>query len=110
MAAEYLLSKGMQILRSQYRQPFGEIDLIAQDGDEVVFVEVKSRQTATFGHPEESVTAEKIRHIVRVGERYLCEQTQAEMCWRIDVIAIEFDHQPPKITHLVNIDIPGTSW
>ena len=109
MAAEFLQSQGMTILVSQYKKSFGEIDLIAQDGDEVVFVEVKSRATQTYGYPEDSVTAEKISHIVRVAQRYLLEQ-QFEGPWRIDVLSIEYDKTPPKITHLKNIDIPERFW
>lgn len=109
LAAEFLQSQGMEIIASQYRKTFGEIDLIAQDGDEVVFVEVKARSTQTFGHPEDSVTPEKISHIVRVAQSYLREQ-QIDGLWRIDVLAIEYTMDPPKVTHLKNIDIPESFW
>lgn len=99
----------MTILASQYKKSFGEIDLICQDGDEVVFIEVKARATQTFGHPEDSVTPEKISHIVRVAQSYLKEQ-RIEGPWRIDVLAIEYHLDPPKITHLRNIDIPESFW
>ena len=65
--AEYLEKKGFRILEHQYQSPFGEIDLVCQDGDEVVFVEVKARQTSTFGYPEESVTRQKLSHITKCG-------------------------------------------
>ncbi|MEK7619734.1 MAG: YraN family protein [Patescibacteria group bacterium] len=109
LAAEFLLSQGMEILAMQYKKTFGEIDLIAKDGDEVVFVEVKARATRTFGHPEDSVTSQKVGHIVRVAQSYLREQ-QIEGPWRIDVLAIEYDQHPPKVTHLKNIDIPESFW
>lgn len=109
LAAEFLQSQGMSILASQYKKPFGEIDLIAQDGDEVVFVEVKARATKTFGHPEDSVTPEKVGHILRVAQSYLTQQ-QVEGPWRIDVLAVEYHQTPPKITHLKNIDIPERFW
>lgn len=110
LAAEFLQSQGMMILASQYKKSFGEIDLIAQDGDEVVFVEVKARATPTFGYPEDSVTPEKIRHILRVAQSYLEEKKQTESPWRIDVLAVEYDQNPPKVTHLKNIDIPESFW
>ena len=109
-AAEFLQSHGMTILAFQYKKSFGEIDLICQDGDEVVFVEVKSRHTSTFGYPEDSVTREKIRHILRVGERYLTDEKRTESPWRIDVVAIEFYEHPPQVTHLKRIDIPEAFW
>lgn len=108
-AAVYLRSQGMEILASQYKHTFGEIDLIAQDGDEVVFVEVKSRASDAFGYPEDSVTPQKIRHILRVAESYLATH-RLDVPWRIDVVAIEFHHSPPRITHIKRIDIPEAFW
>ncbi|MBI4435340.1 YraN family protein [Candidatus Uhrbacteria bacterium] len=110
LAAEFLQSQGLTVLESQYKKSFGEIDLICQDGEEVVFVEVKSRHTSTFGYPEDSVTPQKIRHILRVAEGYLQESKQTESPWRVDVVAIEFHHEPPTITHIKNIDIPEALW
>lgn len=109
LAANFLQSQGMTILAIQYKKPFGEIDLIAQDGDEVVFVEVKARATSTFGHPEDSVTPEKVGHILRVAQSYITEQ-RVEGPWRIDVLAVEYHQTPPKITYLKNIDIPERFW
>jgi len=110
IAAEFLQSQGLHVLERQYKKSCGEIDLICQDGDEVVFVEVKSRTSLAFGYPEDSVTPEKIRHILRVAERYLFETKRTESPWRIDVLAIEFHMEQPKITHLKNIDIPEAFW
>ncbi len=110
MAAKFLQSQGFQVLEQQYKKTFGEIDLIYLDGDEVVFVEVKSRQSSLFGYPEDSVTPQKIRHILRVAEEFLMSKNKTESPWRIDVIAIEFDRIPPQITHLKNIDIPEQLW
>lgn len=110
LAATFLESQGMNILASQYKKHFGEIDLIAQDGDEVVFVEVKARTTSMFGYPEDSVTPKKIGHILRVAQSYLQEKQQTESPWRIDVLAIEYHQDPPKIIHLKNIDIPESFW
>lgn len=110
VAAEFLESQGMVIIASQYKKSFGEIDLIAQDGDEVVFVEVKVRATHTFGYPEDSVTPQKVRHILRVAQSYLEEKRQTESPWRIDVLAVEYYQDPPKVTHLKNIDIPESFW
>lgn len=110
LATTFLESQGMTILASQYKKSFGEIDLIAQDGDELVFVEVKARASQTFGYPEDSVTPQKVRHILRVAQRYLEEKRRTESPWRIDVLAIEYLQNPPKVTHIKNIDIPESFW
>ncbi|KKT21422.1 MAG: hypothetical protein UW05_C0010G0002 [Candidatus Giovannonibacteria bacterium GW2011_GWC2_43_8] len=106
--AEYLENKGFRILEHQYKSPFGEIDLVCQDGDEVVFVEVKARQTSTFGYPEESVTRQKLRHIIKCGQSYVRSRSPSTQ-WRIDVVAVEFLPKV-RITHLKAIDIPDGVW
>ena len=88
LAAEYLKKKGYRILCSQYRTRFGEIDLVAEQGSEIVFVEVKARRTNDFGFPEESVTQAKLEKIFLAGEMYLRE-TKSEKEFRVDVIAID---------------------
>jgi len=105
LAATFLEQKGYQILERQYRCSFGEIDLICRLGDEVVFVEVKSRHTHEYGYPEESVTATKRRHLLSVSEEYLESHHLCESPWRVDVIAIEFDQDPAKISHFEAIDV-----
>ena len=62
-AASFLLENGLQIVGRNYRTPDGEIDLIALEGNTVVFVEVKTRTNMNFGFPEESVTEEKLDHL-----------------------------------------------
>ena len=102
VAARFLVKKGYTILHRQFRNRFGEIDLIALDGDEVVFVEVKARRTNAFGYPEESVTAKKIERIVRVGQVFL--QKHPHRSYRIDVISIE-GKDLNKIMHFEGVDI-----
>ena len=100
-AAAFLKSKGMTILERQYRNRFGEVDIIAKDGEEYVMVEVKARNNHDFGYPEESVTASKLRKIAIVAQYYM--ESRPHIAWRIDVVAIEYDHAPPKITHIVGV-------
>jgi putative endonuclease len=109
-AAEYLRSKGYSILASQQRTPFGEIDLVCLDGAEVVFVEVKTRRTQTFGYPEEAVTREKIQHMVRSAEFILSKENNTDQPWRMDVMAIEYNQNSPKVTHIKGIDISYDEW
>lgn len=104
-AASYLRSKGYDILREQWKNPYGEIDLIAQLGKEIVFVEVKTRRGETSGYPEESVTEKKIGHLVSSAYNYL-DRFGGDVPWRIDVIAIEFEGTTSRIHHIEGIDIP----
>ena len=104
-AASYLRSKGYKILHEQWKSPYGEIDLVAKQGDEIVFVEVKTRRGNTSGYPEESVTKQKIRHLVSCAYNYL-DRFGGDVAWRIDVIAIEFVGTTPQIHHIEAIDIP----
>ena len=100
LAASYLKRKGFKILERQFITRFGEIDLIAKDGDEIVFVEVKSRRNLDFGYPEESVTPRKIEKIATVGAQYLQKRKMETAEFRIDVIAIEGDE---KINHIKSV-------
>ena len=106
LAADFLRAKGYQIHESQYRTRFGEIDLICLDGDEIVFVEVKARHSAEYGFPEEAITPQKVRHITRTAEHFLSEHHVDDRPWRVDVVAIEYDREPPRITHIDAIDMP----
>lgn len=108
LAAEFLMKQGLQILSRQHKTKFGEIDLICREGNEVVFVEVKARQTSAFGYPEESVTLSKLQHIVRSGQAYM-KKLPSNTPWRIDVVAIEL-LPSVYITHLKAIDIPDSIW
>ena len=86
-AALYLISEGLEILERNYRCEYGEIDLIAKDGETIVFVEVKTRSSSNYGLPEEAVDALKQEHIVASAENYLIENSFKEN-WRVDVVSI----------------------
>ena len=103
LAARHLEGKGMKMLARQFRTRYGEIDLIAKDGDEVVFVEVKARKTNDFGYPEESVTTSKLQKIMHCAEIYLRQHKWDDRPHRVDVVAIEYGMNPPRVTHLVGV-------
>lgn len=103
LTAKYLQKKGFKIIAKQYRSRFGEIDLIALDGSEVVFVEVKARKTSDFGFPEESVTASKIEKIIAVGDKFLKDKNWLFKPWRIDVVAITFSETEPEFFHIEGV-------
>src|SRR2546426_11439969 len=89
LAAEVLTNRGYRILERNFRCGYGEIDLVAEDGQELVFVEVKTRRGEAFGRPEEAVTIHKQRKLVQVASYYLDLHTCAERSWRIDVVAVQ---------------------
>jgi putative endonuclease len=89
LAAEKLASCGYRILEYNFRCSYGEIDLVAEHGDDLVFVEVKTRRGEAYGRPEEAVTARKQRKIVQVASHYLHLYHCSERSWRVDVVAVQ---------------------
>ncbi|MBG0770442.1 MAG: YraN family protein [Anaerolineaceae bacterium] len=106
IAANYLQQQGYQILDRNYHSRFGEVDLVAEKEQIVVFVEVKARTSVSFGLPEESVTQEKLAKIYDTALLWLQEHPEQPDDWRVDVIAIQMDKglQPKDIQHFVDID------
>ncbi|MCH8275155.1 MAG: YraN family protein [Armatimonadetes bacterium] len=88
-AADYLIEQGYTVIVRNFRGGGSEIDLIAMDGDTVVFVEVRSRRSSAWAGPEESVDEAKQRRLWKTAEFYLAEIAGKEMPARFDVIAIE---------------------
>lgn len=103
-AADYLTRKGYSILERNARTAHGEIDLIARHHDVIVFVEVKTRTSRSFGYPEEAITRRKIAHLLASAQAYLQANPQMDGDWRIDVLAIErrAGQDQPVITHFEN--------
>ncbi len=90
LAADYIVSKGYKIIGRNVYTNHGEIDLIAEKGDEILFIEVKTRTSEDFGYPEEAVGARKISALMRAAKHYL-NQRRVDKFWRFDVLAIELD-------------------
>jgi putative endonuclease len=88
LAVRYLKKMGYKVLCRNYRTRFGEIDIIAKDSDTIVFIEVKSRRTATFGHPKYSITRKKQERISKTALYYLKENNQSNCRARFDVVTI----------------------
>jgi len=88
MAAQYLKEQGLDVLELNFRSRQGEIDLIAKDGDYLVFVEVKYRRNDRLGFPEEAVDYRKQQKITQTAGYYLCRQGYGDIPCRFDVIAI----------------------
>jgi putative endonuclease len=103
LAAQFLVKKGYSIIDRNVRTTYGEIDLVASQGQTTVFVEVKTRTTTSFGLPEESITTRKRAHILDSAQAYIQEHNKLGSDWRVDVIAIrKFPHQKPEVTHFEN--------
>ncbi len=88
MAATYLEKCGYKIIQRNYRSKFGEIDIIAKDGDTLVFVEVKARKSRAY-NPKEAITRSKKRKISMVALYYLKTTGQTNARARFDVVAID---------------------
>ncbi len=89
LAADYLSKQGLKIIHKNFRAKTGEIDLIAQDQDTLVFVEVKFRKNAHFGQPYETVTPGKQRKIIRTAQSFLQKNKKhANKACRFDIISI----------------------
>ena len=90
LAAEALMSKGYCILERNFRCRHGEIDLVAEEGHDLIFVEVKARRGVSFGLPEDALTLRKQRKLIEVASYYLDLHAYADRSWRIDVVAVQF--------------------
>jgi putative endonuclease len=87
-AAAFLTRIGMDVLERNWRCPAGEVDIIARDGDALVFVEVKTRRSERAGTAEEAVSPTKQRKIARLADTYLRTVDRACDEVRFDVVAI----------------------
>jgi len=100
-AAEYLITRGYEVIARNARTPYGEIDIVATQADITIFVEVKSRTSLKMGLPEESVNPRKQAHMLACAEHYAAENAVDH--WQIDVISVEGKQGvEPKITHFEN--------
>ncbi|MCX7965226.1 MAG: YraN family protein [Syntrophorhabdaceae bacterium] len=87
-ATSILRSRGYKIIERNYKNPFGEIDIIAEEGGYLVFIEVKKRNTETFGDPLHSITEVKKRHIIMSAQYYLKSHKLNNKKARFDVVGI----------------------
>ena len=102
-AAEAVLcAAGMRVLERRYRARLGEIDLIAEQGQWLVFVEVKARSGRGYGMPAEAVTAAKRRRMARVALLYLQRRGWLERPCRFDVVEVVAAAGVLKVRHLVD--------
>ncbi|MDP3888914.1 MAG: YraN family protein, partial [bacterium] len=91
LAVNLLQSKGYKILCRNFHSKLGEIDIVAQDCNVLVFVEVKTRWSKEFGLPEEAITPRKIRLIIKTGQYYQLLNPKTPEALRIDAVLAELD-------------------
>ena len=103
VAELHLKDKGLQVLERNWRCQLGEIDIIALDDDEYVFVEVKTRKGRQMGLPEEGLTDKKARKLIDLAKRYLADH-DLDPDWRVDLVAIELDNDGKllRCEHIAN--------
>ena len=91
-AALFLEARGHQVIARGWRCPAGELDLVTLDGDELVFVEVRTRRGERLGTPEESIDARKAARLLALGDHFLAAHPAHDTrIWRIDLVAIVLD-------------------
>lgn len=100
-AKNYLLNKGYKILKTNYRNKIGEIDIIAEDGKYIVFVEVKTRTNTAFGYAFEAVNYPKQKRIMKVSLAFLKQEGINNRQVRYDIIEVYLQEET-KINHIEN--------
>jgi putative endonuclease len=107
-AVRFLHERGYRIIERNYRCRFGEIDLIARDGETLAFVEVKTRRSQAFGPPALAVTIQKQRHLVKASQVYLAQRGKAHELCRFDVVTIEMEADTLRVEIIKNAFQPET--
>lgn len=100
VALKYLLSKGAKILEKNYKIRSGEIDIITNLDNQIVFIEVKARSNLKFGYPSEAVDYKKIKKIIDTANYYILKHDLFNEQVRFDVIEIYLNEN--KLNHIVN--------
>lgn len=106
LARDFLEKLGYQIIAMNWHERKFEIDIIAIDDDELVFVEVKTRSTDFFGKPEEAVTPKKQEHLINGADCYV-QENEIDLESRFDVVAIVLNGHREEIKHIKNAFSPS---
>lgn len=101
VAVAYLKKNNFRIISRGFRFHKGEIDIVARDGDTLVFIEVKTRRSRDFGRPEDAVTPLKQNQIRRLAEAYLAVNGLVDIPCRFDVLSLFWDEEEgPRVRHI----------
>jgi len=100
LAAAFIAERGLRIIARNYRCRYGELDLVARDGDVLVFIEVRRRADNSFGGAAASINAAKREKLLKAARHYLAELTVPPAC-RFDAVLLT--GEPPRIEWLHNV-------
>ena len=103
MAAQFSEEKGYRIVSKKYRCAYREVDIVAIDGEELVFVEVRTRRPGNFGTPEESVSAHKLRRLMATCQEYIQKSGQEAVNWWMDLVSVRLESgrgRHPKVERI----------
>ena len=100
LARDYLISKGYKILNMNFRNKFGEIDIICKKNNLLIFCEIKSRYSNSFGSPIEYITCYKQKQIIKLSELYLISKKYYNFNVRYDIIEVIFN--TITSSHIIN--------
>jgi putative endonuclease len=102
LAVEHLVQKGYHILTRNFHTRRGEIDIVARQDDQIIFVEVKTAQGRSYGSPRSWVDPRKQARVIYAAIVYMALKGIQDADCRFDVIAIELDQPKPRLTHIIN--------
>lgn len=103
IACNYLEMQGCEILDRNFICNSGEIDIIAKDKDELVFIEVKTRRNSKYGNPIDAVDLNKINHILKTAKFYVYINNLEKEFIRFDIIEVYMKNNETKINQIKNI-------
>jgi len=101
-AEKYLQTKGYQILNRNFQRRGGELDIIARDGEYVVFVEVKARNNLNYGYPREAISHTKQKRIIKTALIYLAYHKMTNSDVRFDVVEVLLQNGQVYVSHIEN--------
>lgn len=107
IAASFLRKQGCQIIEKNYHSFLGEIDIVAKEGESIVFVEVKTRRSTDFGLPEEALSYDKRRRLSKLALNYLAHRRIEGSNCRFDVVSILMDNNKVKHIELIKNAFPA---
>jgi len=107
LACSYLIRKDYRIFTRNFHSRLGEIDIIAQKNQRLIFIEVKTRSSDCFGEPQEAVDKRKLASIIRTGHYFKLLNQKLPEAMQIDVIAIKLDSQGKllNLKHFENVSL-----
>jgi len=110
-AQKFLKKRGYRIRETGFRCRHGEVDIIAQQKDWLVFVEVRTKSNLDFGTPEESITQAKKEKLIASALTYTNSHQNLPPLWRIDFVGVELDDKgKPKRIELIENAVEQSTW